>query len=62
MNKHIREIMSIFAVEDVEVFQVTRGRHLKFETSIGPIFASCSPSDRRSRHNLRSLIRRKASQ
>ena len=60
MNKHIREISGIFSQEDVSVYEIHYGKHLKFLTSIGPIYASCSPGDRRSVWNLRALIRRKS--
>lgn len=61
MRKHLREIRNIFSTEGLDITDIEyRGSgHIAIHTPKGPIFCGCTPSDRRWRHNMRSVVRQK---
>lgn len=60
MKKYFREIRGLVEAEGVDVTDIERrrGGHIAIHTPNGLIFCASTPSDRRWRHNMRSVVRR----
>lgn len=59
MTKYERESIAMCEAEGLTGVSVRhRRKHLVIESDQGPITISCTPSDRRSRLNIRAIARR----
>jgi hypothetical protein len=58
MRKHKQELLSVCRDAGLNPISVShRGKHLCVECEEGRLFCPSTPSDRRYRHNLRSVAR-----
>ena len=61
MTRHERDCLRLCDEEGLTELRLAhRGRHLAVVHAAGTVFFPCTPSDRRWRRNMRSLVRRVA--